>query len=374
MWGFSLMTFHLPPPVRRILLASLALSLLLAACFPATPVLLSPLPTATSLTDEATPQADWFTVIFTDPGGPNARSLRGGPDASLATAIRQARLSVDAAIYDLNLWGIRDALIAAHQRGVSVRVVTESDNLDEPEIQDLKAAGIPVLGDRREGLMHHKFVIIDQQEVWTGSMNFTLNGAYRNNNHLIRVRSSRLAQDYQAEFEEMFVDDQFGPGSPANTPYPTVTIDDALIEVYFSPEDGTLSRLLELVSSAQETIYFMAFSFTSDELSTALIEKAAQGVTVAGVMEESQYHFNRGTEYDRLRAGNVNVRLDGNPQNMHHKVLIIDQQIVVTGSYNFSASAEERNDENTLIIHSPDVAAEFLAEFQRIFTEAQQPD
>jgi phosphatidylserine/phosphatidylglycerophosphate/cardiolipin synthase-like enzyme len=188
------------------------------------------------------------------------------------------------------------------------------------------------------------------------------------------VRSSRLAQDYQAEFEEMFVDDQFGPGSPANTPYPTFTIDDTLIEVYFSPEDGTLSRLLELVSSAQETIYFMAFSFTSDDLSTALIEKAAQGVTVAGVMEESQYHFNRGSEYDRLRAGGVDVRLDGNLQNMHHKVLIIDQQIVVTGSYNFSASAEERNDENTLIIHSPDVVAEFLAEFQRLFTEAQEPD
>ena len=100
----------------------------------------------------------------------------------------------------------------------------ESDYLDEPEVQQLIQAGVPVLGDRREGLMHNKFVIIDRQEVWTGSMNFTINGAYRNNNNLVRVRSSMLAQNYLMEFEEMFEDDLFGPGSPANTPVPTIEV------------------------------------------------------------------------------------------------------------------------------------------------------
>ena len=103
---------------------------------------------------------------------------------------------MDVAIYDLNLWSIRDALIAAHRRGVDVRMVTESDNMDEQEVQELKEAGIEVLGDRHESLMHDKFVVIDRLEVWTGSMNFTTGGAYLDNNNLIRLRSSKLAEDY----------------------------------------------------------------------------------------------------------------------------------------------------------------------------------
>ncbi len=62
-------------------------------------------------------------------------------------------------------------MIDAHRRGVTVRLVTESDYMDVPEIQELRAAGIPVLSDRREGRMHNKFVVIDRQEVWTGSPN-----------------------------------------------------------------------------------------------------------------------------------------------------------------------------------------------------------
>jgi phosphatidylserine/phosphatidylglycerophosphate/cardiolipin synthase-like enzyme len=91
----------------------------------------------------ATDASAGFKVYFTDPKSPTAESYRGGPDAELAAAIEEARLSVDMAIYDLNLWSIRDALINAYRRGVAVRLVIESDNLDEPEIQDLKAVGIP---------------------------------------------------------------------------------------------------------------------------------------------------------------------------------------------------------------------------------------
>ncbi|HBY08896.1 MAG TPA: phospholipase, partial [Chloroflexi bacterium] len=118
---------------------------------------------------------------------------------------------------------------------------------------------------------------------------------------------------------------------------------------------------------------FLAFSFTSDPIAGALLERAAAGVEVAGVFEESQYHANTGGEFDRLAAAGLDVRLDGNPNNMHHKVFIIDGKIVVTGSYNFSRSAEERNDENTLIIHNPEIAAQYLVEFERVFQKAAQP-
>jgi phosphatidylserine/phosphatidylglycerophosphate/cardiolipin synthase-like enzyme len=315
---------------------------------------------------------DWYTVYFTDPTSPTAPSYRGGIDENLAAAIDQARISVDVAIYDLNLWSVRDALIKAHRRGVTVRMVTESDNMDEQEIQDLKDAGIEVLGDRQEDLMHDKFVIIDRSELWTGSMNFTTGGTYPDNNNLIRLRSSKLAEDYRVEFEQMFLDDHFGPNKTPRTPNPKISVNDSLVEVYFSPQDGTLKHILDVVNAAQESIYFLAYSFTSDELAAALIGQAQSGVTVRGVFDNDQYHSNQGTEFDNLLNAGMDVYLDGNPRLMHHKVIIIDEQIVITGSYNFSANAEQNNDENTLIIHNPEIAAEFMTEFQQIYDLSQR--
>lgn len=298
-------------------------------------------------------------------------SLRGGPDSHLAAAIDAARLSVEVAVYELDLWSVRDALIAAHRRGVSVRMVTDSDNIDTGEIQDLKEAGIPVLGDRRESLMHNKFAIIDHQEVWSGSMNFTINDAYKNNNNLIRMRSSQLAQDYVTEFEEMFAQDQFGMGSPANTPYPSLTIEGTRLNVYFSPDDGAAAHLIERIQEAQRSIHFLAYSFTSDDIADAILQRAQAGVTVSGVFEGSQVDSNLGGEYSRLVDAGLDVRLDGNAHNMHHKVMIIDEQVVVTGSYNFSANAEERNDENLLIINNLELARQFEAEFDKVFSQSE---
>jgi phosphatidylserine/phosphatidylglycerophosphate/cardiolipin synthase-like enzyme len=314
--------------------------------------------------------ADWYTVYFTDPSSPSANAYRDGPDEALAAAIEQARLSVDLAIYDLNLWSIRDALKAAHQRGVSVRLVVESDNMDEQEIQDLKAAGIEVIGDHHESLMHDKFVVIDRSEVWTGSMNFTTGGGYLDNNNLLRLRSSELAEDYTQEFEQMFVSDRFSNEKVAQTPHPAITVNGSLVEVYFSPQDGTLTHILAEINAAKESIRFMAYSFTSDELREALIDRANAGVDVRGVFDEDQYSSNAGTEFDALDGAGVDVRLDGNPHLMHHKVIIIDGKVVITGSYNFSKNAEYNNDENTVIIHNADIAALYLNEFQRVYEEA----
>jgi phosphatidylserine/phosphatidylglycerophosphate/cardiolipin synthase-like enzyme len=332
----------------------------------------------TSLQDTITPTtpttsiADWYTVYFTDPSSPTASSYRGGPDKDLANAIDQARVSVDIAIYDFNLWSLRDALINAHRRGVVVRMVTESDNMDEQEVQELKDAGIEVLGDRQESLMHDKYVIIDRSEVWTGSMNFTTGGGYLDNNNLIRLQSTKLAEDYRVEFEQMFLDDHFGSNKTSITPNPAVTVNNSLIEVNFSPQDGTLEHILAAVNAAQESIYFLAYSFTSDELANAMIERAKSGVDVRGVFDKDQNNSSSGSEFDRVRNAGIDVNLDGNPRLMHHKVIIIDQQIVITGSYNFSNNAEYSNDENTLIIHNREIAEEFIKEFQQIYDLSQR--
>lgn len=353
-------------PLKRIILSLILISLLFTGCTQ------TGLQTDHDMTDSQAEEviADWYTVYFSQPGSPQAEKQRGGPDEALAQAIDQAHISVEVAIYDLNLWSIRDALLDAQRRGVQVRVVTESDHLDRQEIQDLVAADIPVLGDRREGLMHNKFVIIDRYEVWTGSMNLTLNGAYHNDNNLLRLRSTRLADDYLTEFEEMFTKDLFGDAAIADTPYPDLTINGTPLQVYFSPDDCAATYLVDALQSAEHSIYFLTFSLTLDPISQALLDAHQRGLDVAGVIEKGQ-SGNAGSDYQSLLDAGIDVRLDDNPANMHHKVIVIDERVVITGSYNFSRSAEERNDENVLIIEHNGLAAAYMQEFDRIYNNGR---
>lgn len=313
----------------------------------------------------------WLEIYFTNPNSPLASQQTGGIDLPLVAAIDSARLSVDVAIYSLSLNSVRDALIRAHERGVQVRMVMESDNLERADPQRIKEAGISILGDRREGLMHHKFAVIDKSEVWLGSMNFTDSGAYQDNNVMMRIRSVKIAENFTKEFEEMYLEDKFGDTIAPETPNPQVTLDGIAIETYFSPDDGVQPKIIEAINDANESVYFMAFSFTADPIGDAVRKRAADGVTVAGVMDEEQVASNIGTEFEAFRQAGLDVYQDGGAGQMHHKTIVIDESVVITGSYNFTNSAELRNDEYALVIYSEEIAALFVAEFQRVYEQAR---
>ena len=316
------------------------------------------------------PPGAWYQVYFTTPRYPDRESdHHGGIDAHLVQLIDAARQSVDVAAYEVDLDTVADALLRAKGRGVQVRLVTDTDNLDEEPIARLKQAGIPVVDDSRGAIMHNKFVIVDGEHVWTGSWNLTVNCTYRNNNNAIAIRSDALARNYAAEFAEMF-DRQFGPRSPSQTPASVITVDGTRIENYFAPEDRVAERILAVVRGAKKSVRFLAFSFTDESLGGVLIERHRAGVSVSGVVEQrgSDTEY---AQYGPLRQAGIDVLADGNPYVMHHKVLIVDEAIVVTGSFNFSQSADRDNDENVLIIHNPDIARLYLQEYERIRQRAE---
>jgi phosphatidylserine/phosphatidylglycerophosphate/cardiolipin synthase-like enzyme len=116
----------------------------------------------------------------------------------------------------------------------------------------------------------------------------------------------------------------------------------------------------------------MAFSFTSDEIASAMIARHQAGIPVRGVFEKRNAE-GVGSEFGPLRDAGLNVLPDGNCYTMHHKVIVIDERIVITGSYNFTSRAERTNDENLLIIDDPTLAAAYLAEFERVFEQANNP-
>ncbi len=310
------------------------------------------------------PAVAWEVYFSEVDAGDSHPSLENRLVERLTTAVSR----VDAALYHLSSTSIADAFIKAHRRGVQVRVVTETDNIDEDAIVQLQKVGIPVADDGdSDSYMHHKFIVIDERYVWTGSYNTTYNGAYRNKNNVIFIDSVRVAYNFTQEFRELFRQMRAEKSSGASVVHPKVTLSDGTqIFTYFSPDNDIRSSLLKEIGSAKKSIHFMAFSFTQDALGSAMRDRFESGIDVRGVFEKRQVD-DRYSEYNAMKQAGLRVALDKNRGAMHHKVIVIDKETVITGSYNFSKNAEERNSENLLIIKgNPDIAQAYLAEFDQI--------
>jgi phosphatidylserine/phosphatidylglycerophosphate/cardiolipin synthase-like enzyme len=314
------------------------------------------------------------TPSLTYPDVPSRRSASPLLQAVIAD-IDVARTSVNLAVFDLDVPEITDALIRAKQRGLTVRVIVDSENLGTPEVSEqvgrLERASIPVRFDDREPFMHDKFLVVDDAVAWTGSWNVTTNDTFRNNNNMLRFSNTMIATDYTREFNQMF-DGRFGTRKTSGTPHPRVRVGAVNTEVYFSPQDGVAKYVLQRLQSATTNIRFMTFSYTADDIANTMIAKAKAGLVVQGVFER-QNATGTGAEYTKLKQGGVDVLEDGNCYILHHKVIIIDDRTVITGSYNFTASAERDNDENLVIVDDPAIARAYLDEFNRTYTQAQAP-
>ncbi|MCC6145734.1 MAG: phospholipase [Candidatus Hydrogenedentes bacterium] len=288
-----------------------------------------------------------------------------GVDDRFVAYLETAQESVYCACYEFEYLPAAEVLIRKHRAGLRVGLVSDSDYADEAAVQACADAGIRVVFDERSGFMHDKFCIVDGDRVWTGSTNITENGFFRNNNNALLIRSAPLGQNYLREFDEMWRGKDFGGRSPAATPYPVLELEGIFMECHFAPEDHVEREILAEVNAAVKAIDFMAFSFTSEPVAEAMAGRIAAGVQVRGLFESR----NAGSRYSRddyLRAHGAAIYLDGNPYNMHHKVVVIDGGVVITGSYNFSKSAEKENDENVLIIRDPALAGAYTAEFERL--------
>ncbi|HEX2172716.1 MAG TPA: phospholipase D-like domain-containing protein, partial [Dehalococcoidia bacterium] len=300
-------------------------------------------PTATKAGAPASPSpaAGWYQVYFTQPSYPDRpENHRGGIDERLVDFIDSGRTSVDIAIYDFDLENVADALARAVQRGARVRMVTDSDTVNDTKNEEIQAAlgtveaaGIPIVEDNRAPIMHHKFVVVDGAAVLTGSWNFTIGDTYRLNNHAAIIRSPDLAANYTAEFEKMFVRKLFGPNKQAGATTPVLTIQGTRVENYFAPEDEVAAKIVNRLAGARSSVRFLAFSFTHDGIGQALRDLHQSGIAVEGVFETTGSET-RFSEYGKLKEAGIPVWQDGNPYVMHHKVFIIDDQAVIFGSFN----------------------------------------
>ncbi len=285
----------------------------------------------------------------------------------LLNKINQSTTTIHCAFYNLNMESIISLLEQKNSAGVDVALIIDKDNNEATAHLDF------VKYDTRSAYMHNKFCLFDGKEISTGSMNPTVGDTTENNNNLLFISSPTLVRNYEAEFQSFWNGDF---GKDGTVEFQKIIFNNFTIENYFCPEDNCEEHIAMILENATSSIKFMQFSFTSDRLGTILLEKLEKtnsaeavdverlGIEVAGIfekMQESQY-----SEYEKLKNTGANVSVDDNAGLLHHKVFIIDNAIVITGSMNPSKNGNENNDENILIIHDNDIAMAYAEEYERI--------
>ena len=293
-------------------------------------------------------------------------------DALLAF-INGANTSIDVALYGLNRQSIVDALVAAHGRGVTVRVVGDDEAATgdySSSYQALTNAGITVITDTSSSkIQHNKFLVIDGEVVWTGSTNFTDTGLTLNANNGIVITDTTLAGVYTAEFEEMWAGN-FHEAKADNTLH-VLDYDGTFLESYFSPTDLVAFEVWDELADADETIHFAMFFWTDDLLTDRVVERLGEGVEVYGVWDQLGA-ANPSSADEALTAAGGQIKIEDFAGKVHHKFAVIDVEgsdpTVILGSYNWTDSGAYDNDENTLIIHDLDLARAYYAEWQRLWS------
>ncbi len=144
-------------------------------------------------------------------------------------------------------------------------------------------------------------------------------------------------------------------------------------DVCFSPGGHCTSRLVDVLAQARSSIFVQAYSFTSTPIATALVAAHRRGVRVEVLLDKSQPTQRDSLGWFLLDAG-VPVAIDAEHSIAHNKVMVIDGTIVVTGSFNFTRSAEVRNAENLLIVHDPALAARYYRNWQEHAAHARPAD
>ncbi|QIX60087.1 T9SS type A sorting domain-containing protein [Hymenobacter lutimineralis] len=318
-----------------------------------------------------------------------AKQLLLANDDTLIKYIERARKTIDVAAYSFNMTGIKnipEALNAAFARGVRVRVVYNTESGAAPEGILALNAGIGKLGrNTARNIMHNKFLIFDAEDenpnkaiVWTGSMNLTGGQMNTDPNSAVIVQDQTLARTYQIEFEEMFGSStdkpgagKFGPDKQDNTPHHFL-IGGRQVEQYFSPSDNVNTRLLETIGTADHDLHVGTMLITRSDLVNAIRER----VEANGIKDCTEVLVDNNTDgpdqfaaLTALLGDRAQVYSQTQQGIFHHKYVLVDagapdsDPTTWVGSHNWSNSAANGNDENTLVIHDNLITNQYYQEF-----------
>lgn len=283
----------------------------------------------------------------------------------ILSLINTSKSSIDIAIYGYSsVPDIELALKNAMARGVKVRLVYDADLKGENIYPDTFKL-VKLIPQNKSDLnspmaaniMHNKFYIFDNKIVVTGSANLSntdMSGF--NSNNIIVINSPEVAKIYETEFEQMFGGKfHLDKVSQANREFEN-------IKIYFSPQDKAITNgVLPVIKDAKKYIYIPAFIITERRVVEELIKAKNRGVDVKIIVDA----LNASVKHSKhiiLRQAGVPVKTENYAGKMHSKTMIVDDKYLIIGSMNFSNSGENKNDENLIVLKSPE-SAKFYKEF-----------
>ncbi len=138
--------------------------------------------------------------------------------------------------------------------------------------------------------------------------------------------------------------------------------------VYFEPVDDCSVIIREQVRACGQSLWICVFTLTDNRISDEVIRAMERGVTVR-IISDDDKSLDRGSDIHRFEAVGIPVRLDRLPDHMHHKFAVFDQRVVITGSYNWTRGAAEKNHENILVTDDPRLVQPFVSEFDRLWEQ-----
>ncbi len=289
--------------------------------------------------------------------------------AKIVGLIDGAQSSVDIANFTFSVKTIEEAIKRAKMRGVTIRVAMDKGQETADTVASrLSAAGIDVRfvagvsTSMPVGLQHAKFMIVDKLSLLTGSNNWSSTGTSINEESAIAIKSKDgdpLLDGFQCHFEAIWNKDTSAAGACSNA------------EVAFAPSSKPIALIKEEIGRAQKTIDVLMHHFVFDDLVTELAKAQERGVQVRVIVNVADRMEVTGNKWNRLLAAGGKLRFkqdnDSIYQLMHHKLMVVDDRVVVNGSGNWSGSAFFKNFENYVRYRDPRVARPYAALYDRLW-------
>ena len=154
-----------------------------------------------------------------------------------------------------------------------------------------------------------------------------------------------------------------GSASVGNAKAQIEGINAEVLGVYFTPPAGAAAAIVQAIDASAHEVLVQAYGFTHNAMAQALVRAHQRGVKVRVLLDKKSQSSNRYV-VNVFAQDQIEVRQDGKHAIAHNKVMVIDQELVITGSFNFTNSAETRNAENVLILKSPDLALQYRLQWQ----------
>jgi len=313
--------------------------------------------------------------------GPKAVGAPDDLEAIIVKFINGANKRLEIAVQELESEPIAKAIIEARlKRKVLVKLVTEHDYLRRPGAKAgsdpwkpggknesnrkinnaLLRANIDIKSDYNTSIFHQKFIVRDRESVLTGSTNFTPTGTDNNLNHIVIVRDKSVAKIYSKEFKEIS-QGHFGKRNEGHDPAPKdVVVSNVPIRVLFAPDHNPEMEIMKQMLKARKRIDFAIFTFAkSSGIDDTMIRLRDLNMPIKGAFD-GQQGAQDWAAIPALKAKKVKlsaVHKGNGIGKLHHKLMVLDDEVIIAGSFNYTKPANTLNDENIIILGDLDATS-----------------